>query len=567
MPSQPNRDRHRMSRQSRRRFLLGVGAGTAALAGCLGEDDETDDGSTATDPADDPEPLPEYADWLPADDSVFFAHATFESDVDTESTGQSVDESVDDPLVTFPADVGGSVVGLYLLSLAAADLSAVVDPETETASSADELVAVNEAVVLTGAFDMEELDERLTDETNPFAATYEQTDDINGFDHYTPTEVPEDLDDPPEVAVDETTAIVAPAQDRLEQVIATGAGDQPGLTDENDDAEWLLRETGTGDIAFGTIGPVPEDGFSLDEVTEFTEDGTQFEPATDEDVVASMEADLDTETVETRVALTADEISEDTETTVETTFGTAATERSIDIGEERIVAHGTYDAAEIGATADDAAASERGELTQEQARALVPLDALEYWYQPATGQQLPQLWVEVTEDTDAMGLRVEAESWAENEITMQDGTISARTSVPVQIEPDEDDEVTVFAVDDDEAVGQLDTVEPPTDELTEEAAREAVPEDALSFEYDPPGSQFGSLSVTVTDDTTADILVAQPSEAPRTFGDHAGSIDADGTVAAETTLETAVDPDGDEVVIFATVDGATGEVARWEGPE
>lgn len=173
--------------------------------------------------------------------------------------------------------------------------------------------------------------------------------------------------------------------------------------------------------------------------------------------------------------------------------------------------------------------------------------------------------MQVTEDTDATGLRVEAESWGEKEVTKTNGTISAGDGVPVQIDPDEDDEVTVFAVSDDDAIGQLDTVGVPSGELTDEVV---VPEDALSFEYEPPtAGDFGILSVEIGEDTMAEVLVAQPTEAPGSIADYAGSIDAAEPVSAETTLQTGVDSDGDEVIIFATLNGATGEVARWQGPD
>jgi len=72
--------------------------------------------------------------------------------------------------------------------------------------------------------------------------------------------------------------------------------------------------------------------------------------------------------------------------------------------------------------------------------------------------------------------------------------------------------------------------------------------------------------IEVVTETDADTLVAQPQEALRAFTAPVGSLTSDEPVGAGTTLETAVEPEGDEVIVYATVDGATGEVARWQGP-
>jgi hypothetical protein len=108
----------------------------------------------------------------------------------------------------------------------------------------------------------------------------------------------------------------------------------------------------------------------------------------------------------------------------------------------------------------------------------------------------------------------------------------------------------------------------PTDELSETTASQAVPDEALSFSYQSPDTgNLGSLTVEVVADTEAKTMVAQPQEAPSLFTDRVGSLTSDEPIEAGTTLETSVEPDGDVVIVYATVDGATGEVARWQGPE
>ncbi|MFC7059890.1 hypothetical protein [Halovenus salina] len=128
--------------------------------------------------------------------------------------------------------------------------------------------------------------------------------------------------------------------------------------------------------------------------------------------------------------------------------------------------------------------------------------------------------------------------------------------------------MTAFAVNSEGAIGELTTVSVPTDNLSEKAASQAVPADALSFNYESADTgDFGSLTIEVVADTDAKTLVAQPQEAPSLFTDRVGSLTSDEPVGTGTTLQTAVEPDGDEVIVYGTVDSATGEVARWQGPE
>ena len=221
---------------------------------------------------------------------------------------------------------------------------------------------------------------------------------------------------------------------------------------------------------------------------------------------------------------------------------------------------GTYDAEQL--TEDPAGQ----ELSQAAAAELVSPEALTFQYEPPRSQEFGELWVRVTEETDAAGIRIEADSDGYTEIQPQERSVSAGDSVAVQVDP-EGDSVTVFAVNGEGAAGELTTLSVPTDELSETAASQAVPADALSFSYESPDAgSLGSLTVEVVTQTEAETLVAQPQEAPSLFTDRVGSLTSDEPIGAGTTLETAVEPEGDEVIVYATVDEATGEVARWQGP-
>ena len=206
-------------------------------------------------------------------------------------------------------------------------------------------------------------------------------------------------------------------------------------------------------------------------------------------------------------------------------------------------------------------------LSRSEARDLLPPESLAFRYQPPQADSFPELWVAVVGDTDAAAVRAEAASGTYNEVSPREGTVDGYVGVPVQVDTD-GDEVTAFAVDETGARGPVTSVDVPTDDLTAEAAAEAVPADAVSFTYDSPDAgDYGTLTIEVTAETDAKTLIAQPLEAPGLFADRVGDIRSEDPIPTGTTLEVGVNTTGDEVVISATVDGATGEVTRWQGPD
>jgi hypothetical protein len=572
MPANDNDDSATQTSKSRRRFLLGMGGLTAALAGCSGgtdqevtdsptDDTPTDDSSTDTfDPAGD---LP-YGQWLTTDQSgIFFAYANLDNfpDDTVGGSGGLSDPSVDDPLVLYPLVIGGTAVGVGQLSLSFAGLAQAVNPTPTSDSTVNEVTVTNETVIAEGSFATDQLDERLiepTDET--FGVAYEQTSTDRGYDRYEPVDVPDSVNDPPAVAITDETVIIGPDASRLDQTIAAGDGTRSRVFETDESIAELLEQAGTGDLVVGQLGPATGDQSFGD--VQLTPD-PQFRPRSGEHVVAAVDFDARRETFESQFALAAEDTGEDRREMIETSFGTAAVDssRSVEVNDNPITATGTYDVEQL--TADPA---ER-ELSQTAAAELVSPEALTFQYEPLRGQGRGELWVRITEDTDAAALRIEADSGGSTEIQPQQRSVSAGDSVAVQVDPD-GDSVTVFAVNGEGAVGKLTTLSVPTDELSETAASRAVPADALSFRYESPDAgDLGSLTIEVVADTGAKTLVAQPQEAPGLFTDRVGSLTSDEPIGAGTILETAVEPDGDQVIVYASVDGATGEVARWQGPE
>lgn len=187
-----NGDSTKQRSQTRRRFLLGVGALTAALAGCTSDDDqENDDGSTS-DSSDnesstgdsstdtdsfDPASELAYGQWLTADeDQLLFAYSNIEETPEGIAEGAPSDPSVDDPLLLYPVVISGVVIGLGQFSLPYAGLAQAINPNTPSESTVSELAVINNTVIAQGTFATDQLDERLTepaDET--FGVAHEQT--------------------------------------------------------------------------------------------------------------------------------------------------------------------------------------------------------------------------------------------------------------------------------------------------------------------------------------------------------------------------------------------------------
>jgi hypothetical protein len=559
----------RQTTQTRRRFLVGIGAATAALAGCASSDDSDEDEPADDSDAESFDPASDlaYGQWLTtAEDGMLFAYADLEAAPANNESGGSLDESLTDPLATYPLVMSQTVVGLGQLQLSFAGLTTALTPERESESTVNEIVVVNQTTVAQGTFATGRLDELLTEQTDEtWGIAYEQSQTLNGHDLYEPAEVPDSFDsEPPVIAVAEASVVVSADVAQLERMVTAGDDGQPRIYETNDSAAQLLEQAGSGDLVVGEIGTLPDAASDSETMLE-TE--PQFEPQSGEDVVAAVDFGGDGETVEAQFALAADDIEESRQETVETTFGTAAVDDSvsIDVSGSQITASGTYSIESLGLTGGDG--SEQEGLSQAEAAELVSPDALAFQYEPQPDQQFGEFWVEVTEETDAAALRIEAESGGYNEFRPQDRSVGARDSIAVQVDPD-GDSVTVFAVNGEGAAGKLTALTVPTEELSETAASQAVPTDALSFTYNSPDAgDLGSLTVEVVANVEAETLIAQPQEGPSLFTDRVGSIGTAESIEVGTTLETAVESDGDEVIVYATVGDATGEVARWQGPD
>ncbi|MXR50411.1 hypothetical protein GRX03_02155 [Halovenus sp. WSH3] len=545
---------------TRRRVLLGIGAATVTVAGCASSEADNDDPSTGSfDPA---SALP-YGKWLTtAGDGMLFAYADLEAVPTNAASSAATTGSLGDPLVTYPLVLNQTTVGLGKVQLSIAGLTRAFATNTPSDSTITEMTVVNKTVVAKGTFATDKLDQRLTESAGGRSrVTYEKTGTTRGYDRYEPTDVPESFtEDPPVVGVTAETVVAGPNTEQLERMLAAGDGAQSRIYEESETVTQLLEQAGTGDLVVGEIGSRQGDGFAPREAFEIS---PQFQPRTGEDVVASLVFAEDGSTVESQFALAADDLSESRRESIRTAFGKTAVSGSVSlmVNDSQLTVSGTYNTTSIGLTNND---SGKNELSRSATAKLVSPDALAFQYEPPRDQQFGEFWVTPTEPTEAAALRLEADSGASTEFRPQEGTVGANDSIAVPVDP-AGDSVTVSVVNEEGAVGELTTQSVPTADLSETAATRAVPEDALSFSYESPsGGDFGSLTIDVVADTGADTLVAQPQSAPGLFTDRVGSLASDESVGAGTTLETAVDPTGGEVIVYASVDDATGEVARWQ---
>lgn len=559
--------------RSRRGFLFGVASATGAVAGCIGDSETGADGSTdnstdrSTKTSFEPVTDLSYGEWLTAASSgLLFAYADLNAVTTSINSSAQLDESLEDPLVRYPLVLNQAVTGVGQLRLSFAGLTSAIAPEAESESTVGEVTVLNRTTVAEGSFATAELNDRLVEPTNEtWGIAYEQTDQVRGFDRYEPSEIPSSFDDnPPVVAVSDEAVVVGPDTGRIKQLITTGNKTDDGFFETNEAVTKLFELAGAGDLVVGEIGARNDNSLS---VRETFDTDPQFEPRASEDVLASLTFEDSGDTVSSQFALRSDDLTESRSNTLEKRFGAAAVEGSVSVESEdsRITADGTYDLESLGLTNKEGPDDE--ELSQTKAAELVSPDALAFQYEPLPEQEFSEFWVAVTQDTDAAALRVEAASGGYTEIQPQERPVGTGDSVAVQVDP-EGDSVTVFAVNSDGVAGEVTSHSVPTEELSGSEANQAVPAEALSFSYEPPESgDYGSLTVEVVSDVGAETLVAQPQNAPGVFTDHTGSLIGDETIDTGTKLETAVDTDGDEVIIYATVDDATGEVSRWEGPQ
>lgn len=324
---------------SRRELLELAGATVTAAAvgtaGCLTV--------TAQEEVDEP---PAYSRWLTIDDGglefVRVDWAALEEFVGDELEEADPDEEVPEEFRADPmiAPVSDGLLRAYFfvgLDLAQYRLGRLLDVDDEFESTVEGLLLIDDAFVVTGIIDPAEIDARLTAEPEAeFIRQLERTDEIGGFDVYTPVEADVDA----AIAVDSDALVVVDGEDgeptaTLETTIGASTGDVERATDESEAFEWVVSSAGAGDVAVGQYGPAagaqPNDAGLVDFAFEGLEDA--------EAIVSSLAVeDEDTSTGDFAAV-----VDDPDEAALEELLGASGDEQSVDVDGDRVTATATWE--------------------------------------------------------------------------------------------------------------------------------------------------------------------------------------------------------------------------------
>lgn len=361
---------------ARRRFLQLSGvAATAALAGCLGDDDPPplaewvparDGGQVvaylnldpSAEPGDDADSGSLVPELLPSQEAIFS---------DGEEPGEvelALDvEGIDDPLVQLPTEVGGQVLGFSFLAFAFAGLYEFVD---EDAVETDEFLVLDDVFALTGGFEADTIDDRLREEpADPqLGIQYAAVDEVGSYALYEPRGDQGDQanDDEPFVAVDDGVILSSDRRQSLEAVIETSTGEREAAVDQFETFEWLVETVGEGDILVGTFG-----GGSLEEYAFEASELPALEllaPA--DDLLVALSAGLDGDGTTVELALESDDMDTSRRERLESALGRAGEDVSRTVDGDRIVTTATYPGAVLETTGDGDESEEELQFDEEE---------------------------------------------------------------------------------------------------------------------------------------------------------------------------------------------------------
>lgn len=338
---------------SRRDFLKATAAvGATATAGCLGVL-EGESGVEQT-----PDGLPEYVNWIPAENvglgtAATFVHIDWPWFVEHENTGTDPYAAVDtehgtdnlrkaDPLFGLP--VAGYTAATLSLSFALQPYEFVVDIVRNGGDEVGvtDILSLGDVYVLRGVFDREQVSEK--------AEGYEQVEQRNGFDIYEATQSDDDMTTPALAASEDGIALVLQSKEledgvgELEKVVDAVGGDADTLADANSAAETAFRRSGYGRIAYGIWGA---DGSAFDALSnsekEDSEPFLEFDSSSDpvNSFVSGLAIDNEEGVATGRLSLMTSGGAPD-ESEVKEKVGYTVTTREIQMGESRADIAGTW---------------------------------------------------------------------------------------------------------------------------------------------------------------------------------------------------------------------------------
>ncbi|SEH12965.1 hypothetical protein SAMN04487967_1059 [Natronorubrum sediminis] len=316
-------------------FAAATATATVATAGTTGSlTVATQEGS---------EEPPAYTEWLTLEDGALeFAYldwATIDDYVGDELAEAEPDDEVPaeyeaDPMIAPVSEGALSTYFFVGLDLGQYRLGGILDDDDAFDSSVSDLVQTPETFVVIGSIEPAEIDERLTaDPEAEFIRQLERTDEIGGYDVYTPVEGSEEA----AIAVGSDAFVVTDAGDplaALETTIDASEGDVERATDESETFEWTAASAGGGDAVVGQVGG----GVQADENGAFVD--FSFEGLEDaESIVSSLTVEDEGTSTGTFAAV----IDDPDEATLEETLGTTGANRSVDIDGDRVTATATWE--------------------------------------------------------------------------------------------------------------------------------------------------------------------------------------------------------------------------------
>lgn len=316
----------------RRRFLqLSGAASVAAVAGCLGDDDDSPGGNGDV----------SYDQYISTeDDEVFFVYADLQAldeleddDPDEEPGGEPPE--FDDPML---APIGGVFLLAFAggFALASGGLGDLLEPEDESDldSTADEMLFTEGGLVAVGDMDTDEIGNVLTEEPEDefFGIQFEEDGELGDYTLYTSVE----NDDETVYLVGDDEVITGEGSESVESVVDAIEGDNRA-TDEFETFDELLGDAGDGMVAIGGFGDEAVEEAPADAA----DDDSLFETTIPNGFVSSM--DFADDQISAIFAADFDDLSEDEEDGLRTEFESDRTDVSIEFDDGRLIAEATYE--------------------------------------------------------------------------------------------------------------------------------------------------------------------------------------------------------------------------------
>ncbi|WP_135661876.1 hypothetical protein [Halorhabdus rudnickae] len=437
-----------MTSLQRRRFLeLGAAATAVSLSGCLGSGTE----------------FPSFAEWIPATDGgVPVGYLDFSIATDAQEGEQLLPlilpggvtggpdevltevsglDSVDDPLLAWPLEVGGQLIGGAALGIAVSGLNYLIDPERPD-SGVEELFMADTVAVGRGDIDLAEADERLrAGSDGPIGdVPFEETGSIEEFTLYEPID-DEILDGV--TAISESTVLVADTSKEIRRVVETTQGDRAGEIAETETFEWLVETAGSGHVVGGWLGPIDLEDVYFGDPTARPVNGLL---GAADDVLASVAFDAGSGDVMADFAVQRP-LDDATASQFESRFGSASEDHSVTVKNERVTASGTYneDVLDIEYTQPDRTTTAVPDASEpvdppETVAAAVPDDPFAFTYEA----EQDRVKVTITDDLDVDEVTFET---VESDYEASTTTPRADMYLYVYVHPDGDTVVVTVTVD------------------------------------------------------------------------------------------------------------------------